>query len=107
MPNFNPGDVVYFRESAALGFVEAVRISGVHLTSRGWLYTVSLHSQIPFVGMYNDRRSLINNETVFYSESELVSGREAYELAEAAALRNYERIRSQRESLFPNDVTAG
>ncbi len=97
--------VVYFRESAANGFIEAVRISGVHLGKDGWLYTINASLTPPSGGIFTDRRSRVNTQILHYSESELVTVCEAYVLAEASAKLTYDRIKAQRESLCPDTGT--
>ncbi len=104
-PLYGIGDVVYFRESAALGFLEAVRISGATLRFGGWLYTINANMRPPTAGSFHDRRSLVSTEVMYYSESELVVLCEAMILAEANAKRAYDRIKAQRQLHCPDSPT--
>jgi hypothetical protein len=106
-PLYGYGQVVYLRESAALGFIEPVKISGVHLGKDGWLYTINATLSPPSPGGFGDRRSLVNTQLLYYSEGEFVLVCDAYLLAEANAKLNYERIKTQRQALCPDNPTAG
>jgi hypothetical protein len=91
-PVYEPTDVVYLRESAAMGFLEPQRIVGAHLGQDGWLYTISTHLNVAGNGVYMDRRSLVNAQTLYYSESELVTYCDALELAVDKTRRDYEAL---------------
>jgi len=105
-PLYGLGDVVYLKESAALGFIEAVRIGGVHLGKDGWVYSISTSMVPPSPGMFLDRRSLVGTQILLYTEDELVTVCDAYVLAEANAKIQYERIKAQRQALCPDNPTA-
>jgi hypothetical protein len=104
-PKFGVGDSVYFKESAALGFIEATRVSGVHLGQNGWLYTTATTLSPPSPGAYQDRRSLVGTQILYYTEDELCDKCEALILAEANAKRNYDRIKAQRQAICPDSPT--
>lgn len=106
-PLYGPGDVVYFRESAALGFIEAVKVSGVHLGKDGWQYSINASLSPPSPGVFLDRRSLVGTQVLLYTEDELVTVCDAYTLAEANAKLNYERLKAQRQALCPDNPTTG
>lgn len=94
-PTFNPGDVVYMRESAALGFLEAVRVSSVGAISDGdWTYTVAFDGKLPDVPTFGDRVNYRQPHSVEYRESELVSLCDAADLVEAFHDSELTRIRS-------------
>lgn len=105
-PLYAPGDVVYLRESAAMGFLEAVKISGAHIGKDGWQYSINA-SMSPPAGAYLDRRSGIGTQVLYYTEDEFVTVCDAYVLAEANAKLNYDRIKAQRQALCPDNPTAG
>lgn len=106
-PTYSYGQVVYLRESAALGILEAMRISGVHQGKDGWLYTVNASLSPPTPGSFADRRSLVSTQVLYYSESEFVSLCDAYLLAEANAKRRYDQIKAQRQVYCPDEPTSG
>lgn len=102
---YNPGDIVYFTETAAIGRIEAVRISGVMLGQNGWLYSTSFaNSGSP--GSYFERRSVVNTQQPLYPEDAFVSLCDALILAEANAKLIYDKLKAQRISLC-GDTTEG
>ncbi len=99
-------DIAYIKESAALGFIEAVKISGVHMYKDGWVYTISSMVANPqHASTYGDRVSFVHGQILYYSEDEFVSHCDALALAEANAQRNLERIQAQRLAICPTDLT--
>ena len=79
-PKYNVGDPVYFRESAVFGFLESMTVSGVLSYPGGWMYTVQ-QPQTQITQTYGDRRSLVNNAILYFTENEFVSYCEALGLA--------------------------
>ena len=103
-PKYDIGDVVYLKESAALGHLEAVTISGA-VYNNGWMYTIRAGRALPTsVAHYGDRISAVHAKTLYFTENELIVLCDALELAEANAQRALERIQIQRTNLCP-DVT--
>lgn len=85
-PTYSIGDVKYVKESAALGFLEAVKISGVIYQNNVWLYSIAAGvSQPQAPSLYGDRTSIINGNILYFTEDELISQCEALTLAEARA----------------------
>jgi hypothetical protein len=106
-PLYEPGDIVYLRESAALGFLEAVQISTLMYGPNGWVYTTrSRAGQPTALSHYGDRASLVNGVTLYFSEDEFVTVCDAQLLVEANLQAQLDRIRSQRSSQC-SDITAG
>jgi len=102
-PTYAPGDVVYLRESAAIGHLEAVAISGLSYYNGTWLYTIRAGRLMPTsIPQYGDRVSMVNGQSLQFSEAELISNCEALELAEANAILTLNRIQTQRANLCPN-----
>jgi hypothetical protein len=103
-PKYAIGDVVYLRESAALGFLEAVKVNGIHLgrDSDGWLYTVNASLSPPSAGAYMDRRSHVSTQILYYGEDEFVTHCDALVLAEANARVAYEKLKAQRQVYCPD-----
>lgn len=101
---YSPGDVVYLKESAAIGKIEAVRINQVVLNNDGWVYSIKDNSSIGAPGSYSERRSLVSTQVPYFSEDEFVTVCEAYLLAETSVKALYDKIRAQRIALC-GDVT--
>lgn len=79
-PSYSVGDTVYLRESAVFGFLESMSISGVYSSPSGWMYTVQT-PRTQITQTYGDRRSLVNNMTLYFTEGEFVTYCEALALA--------------------------
>ena len=100
-PTYSINDVVYLRSSAARGFIEAVRISGItqNATSGGWLYQIRIESKPPIgqtVGDYVD----LKKELDFYlTEDELINFCAAAALVEQQLTRRLARIQAKRDEL--------
>jgi len=102
-PKYEPNDVVYLRESAAIGHLEAVTISGLSYYNGAWIYTIRAGRLLPTpVAQYGDRISMVNGQTIQFSESELIPICEALALAEANATAQLLRIQVQRAGLCPD-----
>lgn len=103
-PKYTVGDVVYLRESAAIGSLEAVKIGGVHLGQGGWMYSLNVGGgQIGHL----DRRSSIGNQVLYYTEDEFLVKCDALVLVEANAKAAYERAKAQRQAHCPDNPTEG
>lgn len=108
-PTYSIGDVVYLKESAALGFLEAVTISGIYRSNNPgmvqwagdvWLYTVQAGRSRPTsVAMYGDRRSLISGATLYYGETEFVLICDALDMVEANLTKQLDQVRAQKAAL--------
>lgn len=101
-PTFSIGQIVYLRESASIGFLEPMKISGIFMLNNGWAYTISndgpLHRSSATFG---DRVSTITGSIIYYTESEFISLYDALVLVEANAQRALEKVQAQRAALFP------
>lgn len=105
-PLYNINDVVYIKESAAIGHLEAVRMSGIHMYNNEWVYTITVgSSNLKSPALYGDRVSQISTETLYFAENEFVTICDALILAEANALRALQKIQLQRASLCPESIT--
>lgn len=106
-PLYEEGDVVYLRESAALGFLEAVRIGGITHSSQGWLYVVESRVPQPRAAAHiGDRITAVHGKPLYFSESEFVTHCDALDLVEANLSTQLNRIQAQKASLCA-DPTAG
>lgn len=101
-PKYTERDVVYLKESAALGFLEAVTISGVMKNNGKWLYTINV-SAAPMTTLYGDKRSLVHGNTLYFSEDEFVLMCDALDLAEAHAQRVLDKVKAQK-AMFCNQT---
>lgn len=102
-PLYDINDTVYLKESAALGFLEAVRISGIVKQAAGWLYTIEARSAQPTAPtLYGDRIAFTNRATLYFSEDELITLCNALDLAEAHALAVLSRIQAQKQEMCGN-----
>ena len=99
-PRYRVSDILYLRESAAIGFLEAVTISGIMWGNNQWLYTVHAGiSQPRGASHYGDKISLTNGAKLLFSEDEFVSLCAATELVEANLQRQLTQIQRQRAAL--------
>ena len=107
-PLYDIDDVVYLKSSAARGFLEPLRVSGIAFdrTSNSWIYRIRIESRAPrgqTVGDFND----LKKEIPFsLSQGELVTFCEAIELAETNLTNALTRIQSLRADQCSED-TAG
>lgn len=94
-PVFNVGDTVYLRSSAGIGFLETLRISGIHKTSAGWVYTVYNAPSINNINYsMGDRKSLVNGAVIYFSESEFISYCDALTLIETNLSTRLDQVRT-------------
>lgn len=102
-PAYEEGDSVYLKESAALGFLEAVTISGIVRQRGKWVYAILTGRSNPIAPRYyGDRASLVNAQILYFTEDELIPVCDALVLAEANAQRVLERLQAQRASICPS-----
>ena len=105
-PTYDSGEIAYLRESAALGFLEQVRISGVFRGPDGWMYSIDASVSRPRpVSFYGDKRSMVHGATMYFTEEEFVPLCDALELVEANARRALEKAQAQRAALCPSEDT--
>lgn len=96
-PKYKPNDVVYLRESAAIGHLEPVVISGLAYYADKWIYTIRAGRASPISqATYGDRNSMVNAQSLQYDERELITICEALQLAESCAAKNLQWIRDQQ-----------
>jgi len=107
-PKYEINEVVYLKESAAIGFLESVRISGIHRFNDTWIYTIVAGVNNPqHPPVYGDRISHVNNQTLYFSEDEFVTHCDALLLAEANALSVLKQLQSQRASICTESDPTG
>jgi hypothetical protein len=103
-PLYDVGDIIYLRESAALGILEAMRIGGVHRTAGGWVYSITT-GQGPISGGL-DHRSKVGTQILYYSENEFLNHCDALLLVEANTKAAYLRAKAQRQIYCPDNPTS-
>lgn len=102
-PLYNINDIVYLRESAALGFLEAVRVSGITRTQSTWLYTVYAGRMGAVAPThFGDRTSLTEANFINFTEDEFISECEALSLSVANLQRQLDSVKAQKDSKYPN-----
>lgn len=103
IPKYDINDIVYLRESAALGFLEAVRINGLTKRDNDWVYSIYAGTVgAANANLYGDRRSLINGSLLYFTENEFVTEYEAMVLTKANLERQLDSIDRQIQSKYPN-----
>ena len=94
-PAYEVGNILYLRESAALGFLEPVRISGVRSNHNDWIYTIQSRASEPIApSTYGDRISQVTGQVLFFGEEEFVGRCAALRIMEAAAIANLNKIQT-------------
>jgi hypothetical protein len=107
-PLYDIDDILYLRESAALGFLEPVKISSMTLSRQGWVYQVSAKiSGARAPSTSGDRISLVTGNLLYFGESEFVDQCDALALVEANLQAALDRIQAQRASACSDEPTAG
>ena len=97
-PKYSPGDVVYLRESAALGFLEPVKVSTIIFNNNVWVYTIQASPSQPLApSLYGDRTSLISGSVLYFTEDEMIDECTALNLAEARAQAVLLAIQSKKQ----------
>lgn len=93
-PLYNRDNDVYLKESAAVGFLERVRIQHVTQTpSGGWAYGIIQEPGQPnAIPTVNDQMQHIQRRQVYYGESELITYCAALTLAKAYFERQLAKI---------------
>ena len=101
-PVYNVNDVVYLRESAALGFLEAVKIATIREHNGYWVYTIkTTPSQPQSPDLYGDRTSIVSGALLYFSESELIDQCTALALAEQRAQAVLDSVKAKRAKNCP------
>lgn len=106
-PLYNIGDILYLRESAALGFLEVAKISGISLSQQGWIYATEAKAGFPRSPAHTgDRITTVQGMILYFSENEFVVQCDAMALVEANLVAQLGRIQAQRASICA-EPTAG
>lgn len=98
-PLFEVNNIVYVRESAALGFLEAYRISSVLRASGDeWVYSINIIRRPGTPPLFGERISHQPEGVLYFNESELISKCEALELIEDHLTSRLSTIQQLRAS---------
>ena len=102
-PKYDVNQVVYLRESAALGHIEPVKISGMQRRGSDWIYNIYAGTiGATNAAYYGDRRSLVNGSVLYFTEAEFVTEYEALMLTKANLEIQLEKINAQITSRYPD-----
>jgi len=103
-PKYDIGNVVYLRESAALGFLEPARISGISRRGPDWIYSIYVGlAGSTSANLFGDRRSMVHNNTLFFTEEEFVTELEALQLTKSNLERQLNSVNQQITSKYPSN----
>lgn len=98
-PTYATGDVVYLRESAALGCLESYVISGVYSRNGSWIYTIAVNPRIiPSQFSFGERRSMVDTHILQFEECEFVDYCAALDMAEQYLVSQLALIRSKKNN---------
>ncbi len=96
-PLFGVGDTVYFKESAQQGFLEAIKISTIHISASGqWSYHISFGLKQPDPPTFGDRITHQRPTTPYFNESELITFCDAAQIIESVLTQRLAEIQRQR-----------
>lgn len=99
-PAYDIGNIVYLRESAAIGHLEAMKVSGVSRHGSSWLYTVATNIANPLsASHYGDKIAHVNSKIIHFTESEFVNLCDALTLCRANAARILDNLDRQIDTL--------
>jgi len=72
-PKYSIGDIIYLRESASLGFLEAYKVTGITSTSPGRIvYYIDVSNGSPIVN-FGERITNQNRPALYFDETELIA----------------------------------
>ena len=104
-PEYNVGDVVYLESSAAIGRLDAFKISGIKQTQQGrWVFRVDISKKPPhqqFIGDSYDGRTL--ESSIYYTAEELISHCDALDIMVAQLELQIQHVESQVAEVCDND----
>jgi hypothetical protein len=84
-PKYDVGNVVYFKASAARGFIEPVKIGIIAKIDTTWVYGLKYKTAEPSAPrVFGDRISFggLNSQEVYYTEDEFLTYCEALSFSE-------------------------
>lgn len=100
-PTYDIGDVVYIKESAALGHLEAAKIDSVSKGRSGeWVYTIATPGANPTApSQFGDRKSFQAMGVLYFTDSELLDKCAALTIMEAYFQRQLTYVQNLKASL--------
>lgn len=98
-PLYNIGDRVYLRESAGLGFLEAVYITGIATNNAGqWIYSYSSKPRDGMNQTYGDRRSVVNGFVLYLTDGDIIDFCSALHLAIQSVQANLTKLQNMQQA---------
>lgn len=96
-PEYNVGDIVYLESSAAIGRLDAFKISGIEQAQQGrWLYRVDVYKKPPHQQLIGDSYDgRIKEGSIFYTAEEFITHCEALDLMVTQLERQIQHVESQ------------
>ena len=99
-PTYNPGDVVYLSESAAIGFIEAYRIVHAQFNADGTVaYVLDTSVKSPTVATFGDMVGPPRYAKLTINESDLVDYCGALTLAISALQSQLSSLQAKKDSI--------
>lgn len=100
VPTFAVDQILYLKESAALGFLEAIRIKNITYGRSGWIYAVDFNPRQPTTApYYGDSIFFQQRATVYFREDEFVTKSQALVIIKAYLELRLEEINSMISEL--------
>ncbi len=97
-PLYGIGDTVYLAESAGIGFLEAMTISAVTMSTGGWVYNIVFGPKLPAPPTFGDRIGYQADRVLYYDESEFMTFCDAADVIERVLQQRLTEIKQQRDA---------
>jgi hypothetical protein len=96
-PEYNVGDVVYLRSSAAIGRLDPFKISGIKQTQQGrWIYRIDIFKKPPHRQLLGDTYDgRLSEPSIFYTSEEFIDQCEGLDLMVYNLERQIASVESQ------------
>ena len=100
-PRWSINDIVYLRESAAIGFIEGYRITNIKFdpSYNRWLYEAAIKHRGTEPNTVIDLHNLRRSEVLTLAENDLVSQTEALDIAIANTEQRLNYLKNKRAIL--------
>lgn len=100
VPTFAIDQILYLKESAALGFLEAIKIKNITYGRSGWIYSVEFNPRQPTTAPhYGDSIFFQHRATVYFRENEFVTKSQALNIIKAYHELKLEEVNSMISEL--------
>lgn len=92
-PLFSVGEMIYLKESAEAGFLEAYKVTSVSTSGDDqWVYSTTLGPKLPTSGSFGEKITYRDPRTLYFNESELLSFCDAAVLARASLAQRIDEL---------------